>query len=289
MPAILVGLAAFALFGVAMVMMKYGASVLAAPRTMFSGRENRRKSLVWLGGCLANFTYVVLFSVALGMGKASVISALNGFGLVVAAILSGVFLKEKVSLADGLGILLIVAGTGGVGYWGTSDSPAFQYSFAVFLAFCLILGGANLAGALAMFPLRFRGAAFVFSINAGYLGGISALMQKIFMTPLMQEGVTLGQGIPVLLDNPYLWVFLVTSMASFAMLQVAYQFGGAVQVVPTFSAAIILTPLFGAVLAFREKWVPAQAIAVLCILAGIYFLAGYRKEEASCTEGQTAE
>lgn len=289
MLAIVVGLAAFALFGLAMVMMKYGASVLVAPRTMFSGRENRRKSLVWIGGCLANFTYVVLFSVALGMGKASVISALNGFGLVVAALLSAVFLRERVSASDVFGILLIVVGTGGVGTWGTSDNSAFSYSPTAFLAFCLVLGAANLAGALAMFPLRFRGASFVFSVNAGYLGGISALMQKIFMTPLMQQGMGLEQGLPLLVRDPYFWVFLVTSMASFAMLQVAYQYGRAIQVVPTFSAAIILTPLFGAVLAFRETWVPAQAVAVLCILVGIYFLAGHKKQEVSSPQVQIAE
>jgi uncharacterized membrane protein len=278
MLSVLVGLAGFAIFGVAMVMMKYGAEVLAAPRTMFSGRENRRKSLVWIGGCLANMTYVALFSVALGMGKASVISALNGFGLVVAALLSAVFLKERVAFSDGIGILLIVAGTAGVGYWGTSGSEAFAYSFIAFLAFCLILGGANLAGAAAMFPLRFRGASFVFAVNAGFLGGISALMQKIFMTPVMQGGLTAGQMSSLLFRNPYFWIFVVTSMASFVMLQVAYQYGGAIQVVPTFSAAIILTPFFGAILAFRERWVLAQGLAVVLILVGIYFLAGYKKQ-----------
>ncbi len=277
--AIFMGLVAFTLFGVAMVMMKYGAEVLKSPRTMFSGRENRKKSLVWIGGCLANVSYVVFFSIALGMGKASVISALNGVGLVVAALLSAVFLKEKISLSDGLGISLIVLGTAGVGCWGGAESPVFSYSFLAFLLYCLILGAANLAGALAMFRVNFRGAAFVFAVNAGYLGGITALVQKIFMTPLMQDGLSLGQSIPYLVKHPYFWVFLVTANASFVMLQVAYQYGQAIQVVPTFSAAIILTPFLGAIIAFQEKWVMPQALAVLSILAGIYFLAGYGKRE----------
>ena len=280
MAAILVGLTAFGVYGAAMVMMKYGAEMLARPRSMFAGASNRRKSLVWLAGCVANVTYVVLFSVALGLGHASVIAALNGFGLVVAAVLSRLFLREAISRAEALGIGLIVLGTAGVGYWGTHEPTCFAFSFKAFLVYNLVLGALNLAGSLAVIIAGYRGAAFVFAAVGGCLGGVSALFQKIFMTPLMTDGPSLGEAVPLLIRNPYFLVFLVTSMAAFVMLQVAYQFGTAVQVVPTFSAAIILSPFWGGILAFQEPFGVPQGLSVAVILTGVYFLAGRRKRSA---------
>jgi uncharacterized membrane protein len=269
---ILIGLAGFTLFGVAMVMMKYGAEVLSRPSQMLRGSANRKKSLIWALGCLANFLYVVLFSIALGMGEASVISALNGFGLVVAAILSRLFLHEKLSSAEVVGIGMIIVGTASVGYFSRPTVRAFSFSPFVFWSFCFVTLLGNLGGDGYTLLHRLRGAGIVFAINAGYLGGLSALLQKIFMTPLMQ-GVTASHGlIAALCRDPYFYIFIVASMASFAMIQVAYQFGKAVQVVPTFSSAIILTPVVGAAIIFQERLTVFQVVGIVAIILGVFFL-----------------
>jgi len=276
---IAIGLAGFSLFGVAMVMMKYGAGVLADPRTMFTGRENRKKSAVWILGCGANVAYVVLFSIALGMGHASVVSALNGFGLVVAALLSSLFLRERISRSEALGMCAVVLGTGAVGYWGRQSIEEFVFSPSVFWGFALATFFVNLAAAGWTLLRGYRGADIVFAANAGYLGGISALLQKIFMTPLMEtwgEGAGAGR-LAALLSEPYAYAFLVTSMASFAMIQVAYQFGKAVRVVPTFSSAIILTPVAGAAVVFHEEIRGGQWVGIALILAGIFLLSAQKQ------------
>lgn len=277
---IAVGLAGFSLFGVAMVMMKYGAEVLADPRRMFSGKENRKKSSIWILGCGANIAYVVLFSIALGMGHASVVSALNGFGLVVAALLSFLFLRERISRNEAIGMCAVVLGTGAVGYWGRQSIQGFVFSPSVFWSFALLTFCVNLVAAGYTLLRGYRGADIIFAANAGYLGGISALLQKIFMTPLVEkwgQGTGMGRLLAVLLFQPYAYAFLLTSMASFAMIQVAYQFGKAVRVVPTFSSAIILTPVVGAAVVFHEEIRGGQWMGIALILAGIFLLSAQRQ------------
>ena len=126
---------------------------------------------------------------------------------------------------------------------------------------------------------RYKRAGIVFAVNAGYLGGASALLQKIFMTPLMQEPTESQELISLLLRDPYFYVFIVTSMASFVMVQVAYQFGKAVQVVPTFSSAIILTPVVGAAVVFKERITQLQILGIFLILLGILFLTALAKKQ----------
>ncbi len=213
------------------------------------------------------------------MGNASVISALNGWGLVVAAVLSRLFLHEEISAGEIAGILTIIAGTGAVGYWGrqTTDQ-AFAFVALEFWRFTGVTIVLNLLAVGYTLLHGYRGADIVFAVNAGYLGGISALLQKIFMTPLVEGWGTQRSTIATLLGEPYVYVFLVTSMASFAMIQVAYQFGKAIRVVPTFSSSIIVTPVLGAIMVFHERVNTFQAAGIALILIGIVLLSVYKRE-----------
>ena len=127
--------------------------------------------------------------------------------------------------------------------------------------------------------MQFKGAGFVCAANAGCLGGIAALCQKLFMTPLVVPGQVTESAAVFLLKDPFFWIFAVLAIGAFVMIQVAYQFGQAILVVPTYSATIILSPFIGAVIAFYEPINEPQVIAVVCILVGIYFLAGLSKKE----------
>lgn len=265
--AILMGVIGYSLFGVAMALMKYGAVFLKQPRSVLSNSAIRNRCLVWLSGCLINFLYVGLVTYALGSGKAAVISSLNGVGLAVLVLLSHFFLKEIVGFPELVGIGVIVCGTVLLGLFDRPSPVEFTFRAPEVLFFSLLTIGIPALGVVYSLAAKFRGAVLNFSVFAGVLGGVSLLYQKIFMVNLLEHA-----KLASLLRDPYFIAFLVTSNASFIMLQVAYLFGRAVVIVPIFSSVIILTPVLGGVVVFAETLSIAQWIGLGVVVSGIVIL-----------------
>ena len=268
--AIVYGLLAYALFGVAMAMMKYGAEVLAHPSTIRTDPGDRRRFAVWCGGNAVNFVFVVLQTYAFGLGRVSVISAFAGVGLVVLAILSRLVLREPAGPGIVGAIALVVLGTAAVG--GFSDDAGARSIPADHGARLLVFGAATIGPwGVAVAGSRLRGwaaATVVFGVGAGTLGGVAILCQKVFGTAQV-EGFDLAR----LLVEPTFWGFAVVSLSSVAVLQVAYLFGRAVVVVPLFLGALIAIPVAGGTLVFGEPFATGQAAGVVLILVGIVLLA----------------
>lgn len=270
----MVGIFGYVLFGVAMALLKYGADSLATPRQIFRDRLVRLRFIVWLIGMVTNTIYVAVITIALGFGKASVISAFNGVGLAVLAVLSHFFLKEPIGRFEIGGLTFIIFGTGTLGLMGGTEVEIYQYSISAFILMNLILFSILLLSTLFTFLRKYAGAAIIFSITAGSLGGISLLYQKIFMTHQIESA-----GLWKLLQDPYFLIFLIVSNGSFVVLQVAYQFGKAVTIVPIFSSTFIVMPVIGAIWVFSEAFLPWQGVGIVLILVGIVFLTGLSGSE----------
>lgn len=267
--ALLWGTAAYTVFGVALVAMKHGAADILHPRTLFATAESRRRGAIWAAGALANFGYVVFLSVALKHGHASVVAALNGWSLVIVALLGRVFLGERLSRADQAGSAAVVLGVVLIGLYGGVQEGELVFDRGRVAGF--VLGTTALAGG-AVLVSRLRGwwrAATILGATAGTLAGLSVILQKIFIQPVLGEG---GVDLWAMLPSPWFWGYLLLSNGGFVVLQFAYPFGRAVQVAPALVSTMILAPIAGGVLCFGEALSGPQLVGTAAILVGVILL-----------------
>lgn len=267
--ALLWGIAAYSACAVGLVGMKHGSADVLHPRRMFETAESRRRGLIWLLGAGSNFGCAVLLSVALKYGHASVLAALNGYTLVGVALLSRVFLGERLSRADRAGIAAVVVGVVLVGLFGVAQTEALSFAPGRVTAFAAVLLGCN--GALVLVSWR-RGwwkAASVLGVTAGLLAGLGVVLQKIFVDPVLSED---GVDLWALLPSPWFWLYLIASNGSLIVLQIAYQFGRAVQVAPALVSLMILVTIAGGVVCFDETLSPGQVLGTAVILTGVLLL-----------------
>ncbi len=271
------GTAAFSAYGVGLVAMKHGAADILHPRSLFATPQSRRRGAIWLCGALANFGCVVLLSVALKHGHASVVAALNGWSLVVVALLSRLFLGERLSRADQAGIAVVVAGVAALGLYGGVQAEGLSYEPGRVSAFVFgVLGG---TGALVLGSWRagwWRGAT-VLGTAAGVLAGLSFVLQKIFIDPVLADD---GVDLWAMLPSPWFWLYLLVSNGGFAVLQLAYPFGRAVEVAPAVVSSMILVPIAGGVICFGEALSVPQILGTVAILAGVWLLTALEKPGA---------
>ncbi len=262
------GVLAFTFYGVAMVMMKYGADALSTPKAVLTDAGVRVKALVWATGSGLNLAFTGTLGLAVGLGHASVVSALNGYGLVVVAVLGRVFLKERLVRLQLLGMVVVVAGVAGIGF---SASPMAEgpltWTMADLLWFCAglaVLSGAGVAGSYAQ---KWRHAAPVFAAVAGVLGGVAIVLQKVAITPVLE--VESEQWVVWRLATSLLfWAWSATATGSFVVLQVAYKFGKANTIAPVMVATMIVVPLLGGPLVLGEVLTAGQMAGTLVVIAG---------------------
>jgi drug/metabolite transporter (DMT)-like permease len=124
----------------------------------------------------------------------------------------------------------------------------------------------------------------IFGVTAGVLGGISMMIQKIFVTPVLGRGLSAAQIATALATSRLVYIFIVVSMGAFVMVQVAYQFGRAIQVIPATVSAMILTPVMGGILVFGEIMTPWQSAGTIFIVVGVILLSAFNKESKVAAE-----
>jgi drug/metabolite transporter (DMT)-like permease len=274
--ALIWGTAAYTLYAVGLVAMKHGAADILHPRTLFATRESRRRGAIWLAGAISNFAFVILLSVALKNGHASVVAALNGWALVAVALLSRVFLGERLSRADRAGSAAVVFGVVLVALYGGVQEATLEFDGDRVVEF---VGAVSLAtGALVFVSWRrawWQGAT-VLGTAAGVLAGLSIVLQKIFIDPVLGED---GVDLSAMLPSPWFWLYLVTSNGGFVVLQLAYPFGRAVQVAPALVSSMILVPVAGGVYCFGEGLSAMQIAGTVAILFGVILLTAIEKNE----------
>jgi small multidrug resistance pump len=286
-PSLVWGSIAYTIFGVAMVLMKLGEPFLAAPRQVFKDPALTKSLLFWLGGIAGNFAFATTLAIALGNGHASVVSALNGVGLIVIAVLSWVFLKERLSKAGLAGMALVVVGVALIGLFSLPPGPApalddgtMVMFFGVVLFTCVGAGGVSLARPALGGP--FLGAA------AGALGGAAILFQKIFVGPLMQEPLGPWALTVALATSFFFWCWSAAASSSFVVLQVAFRLGDATKVSPAMVSAMILVPQAGGVALFAEELALGQLLGTALVLVGVVLLTATPSAAPDATSSATA-
>lgn len=272
---VLLALLGTSLFNVGMGMQKPGAPLLLRLGSALRQSQGRRLLGLWVVGVACTVVAVVLSYKALDYGPASVVGAVNGFGLVALTLFSALALKEKVGRAEITGMLAIVAGVGLIGYFGARahEGPPRVDLRALLQGSAAVLGVPGLVLGLSGLGLL-RPGGLALGALAGAFSGIGLVVMDVATTGLYNWWLCFS-------------IWLAVSIASFVFTQVAYRFGRAIEVVPTFLSASILAPVVLGPWALGEVLTPMMGLGVVTILAGVVVLGASSDRQPDAPSGDS--
>jgi drug/metabolite transporter (DMT)-like permease len=236
---------------------------------LYDKKHYIKKWLIWLSGTLGTLIAIGIVMIAIAFGKVSVVSSMAGCGLIVLAIFSYFVLKEKISLKNIFGIILIVIGSGLVGLLNNQSSEKEMNLLPIIIypiTFCLIYLILWLFGHKSTFS------GFIAGGCSGMFAGLAVIFQKallihgnIFSLPNNNENY-------FILQNPYLYLWLGVTVISFLILQFAYHLGTNIQIIPSYNVNMIIVPAIGGVIVFNENLIVWQWLSILLIIVGVFLL-----------------
>jgi uncharacterized membrane protein len=267
--------AGYSIHAIAQAGQKIGLAVAAKRRA--------RGLIIWVFSTLSMPSSVFLILYAVSIGNASLVGAMSGSGLASLAIFSHLFMRERISKRELIGVFTIVAAAILIGLFRLEtavEEPNLRALYIYFPAVC---------GTYLLLWLGFQNRTRIVGITiaglAGALGGFVPLFQKVSASPLglsrpllhLRFGnetalTSLLQRGANLLSNPWALTWIAISLVSMVVMQFAYRRGKAIQLIPAFAANTIAIPVVGGVLAFHERLHPFQWIGVVLILAGVLLL-----------------
>lgn len=267
---VLVAVGAYSLLDVSKAVQKIGISAYVTHRV--------RGSLVWMAATLGTTLSSFLVLYAVSMGSVVLVGSLSGTGLAAMLLFSRAVLKEKMGRQRVIAVSAILLGPFLMaGVQIAHPGAVTPLGLAAFAA------GVFLAGAVASLALRnSRGAGLTFAATAGSLSGLVVLFQKVstvtagraasFIDGSLAEAPALVRDVAQVVVNPYTVVWILLSVLSTVVLQLAYRDEHVSRTVPVFGAGNILVPVVGGILCFGEVLHALQWMGVASVLAGIVLL-----------------
>jgi len=224
----------------------------------------RRDFLIWLFGFFLTFVASLMTMTAQRMTeKTSLVSSMNGVGLIGLALFSLFVLKEKVGLREWFSVLLIALGTTTISYFNKSAASNY-YSFNNLL-WCV---GACIAGSIVIILVAKalnKGRAFFYAMIAGLGLG----MMNIFYH---MSKVASPAGAPFY-ASPYFWIaFMILGNVGFVMTNLAFFHGTGIVIVPTVNSFLMISPMVFEFLIFRTTLTPMQYVGAGIIILGVILL-----------------
>lgn len=228
--------------------------------------EYRRDFLIWcVGISLTVVAGLLTFVAQLMSDKTSLVSSLNGVGLIGLAIFSMLVLKERVGLREWGAVAMIGIGTAVISYFNVKN-PNEHYYFNAML-WCVGVTTAICVLMIIGTKVFNKGRALVYAATAGLFLGIMNIFYHV-------GGVVSG-GAGFWAN--YSWVyflisFLILGNVGFLFTNLAFFHGTGILVVPTVNSFLIMSPLVYEVLIFNTVLMPMQYAGVAIILAGVIIL-----------------
>ena len=250
---------------------KMKVKVLGQGRAMFRP-PHRRDFVIWVLGALTSLSATILYSLALKYtDKSSLVSSMNGVGLIALVFFAWLVLKEPMGIREWLGAGLVVAGTTAMSYLDQPLPAGQSYVLSRFLTLVAILIAVFLPLVLlALKVVRLHG--LVFGALVGTIIGVAMILGD--MALVKSQGDFLGQ-----LQNPYSYAAIFCGGSALTLTQVAFWRASALSVVPTINSFMILIPVLMEYFTFGTVLQPVQYLAVLVIVLGVVLITTSSRQE----------
>ncbi|MEI6386542.1 MAG: DMT family transporter [Spirochaetota bacterium] len=267
--AITLALVGNALLSLGMVLQKRHIAFLGGSPRSPNDKERiqRRDRLGWISGfAIVNSAPVFNYLALLGLSP-NVVAAVIGSNVAFTALFSRLLLKEAISPRTFVLSLFLFAAIGLAGFRGSAPGagPAASEGLVYFFLALPVLA------ALVTLALRRRrrseGLAVAIGGIAGALGGFSILPMKLL-------GAQAEQNFASWLLHPWLWLYLLASASSFAIVQLAYKDGRMGRVAPAFYGLQVLWPAVASLSVFGLPFDPLQWLAFAAIALSVALISG---------------
>ena len=270
-----------------------------------TGYRKSLKNLIinkaWIFGLGLNASSTFFAAGAFALASITIIQPLYGFGLIVLVIFIRFYLKEKINRLDIFGVLFGVIGIIVIGVTARL-LPVVSYTdildmflhfrgiifFAVFLSIALI--------SYIVSEKTKKTTSLVFLvISSAIWTSTQNIFNKAVATAVRDagfRGAFFGEA--WLYTWSFVLLFLFVSIIGIIMLNIAYQQGHGVIILPIWTAMQVIIPVLSGIIVFRE-WQPGtgykgweiavQSVGIIIMLASIVVLSisNGRKEEFSKT------
>ncbi|MFH1539252.1 MAG: DMT family transporter [bacterium] len=232
-------------------------------------REHRREFLGWLTGILMTFIAGGFFVVAQNMtDKTSIVTSMNGVGLIGLALFSYFVLKERVGVREWGAVMLIIAGTVTVllfkeftGHERNISLPGLYWSCGVTAAIFTVL---------TLLAIRVgRGRALILAAVAGTFLGLMHIFFHAGPQVEFGGGQLWEQVRPAAL---YIFIGFMLGNGGFFYTNWAFFHGSGIYVVPTVNSFLMITPMIYEVFIFNATLTPMQYVGAAVIIAGVVVL-----------------
>lgn len=255
--AALIALAGNFLLSLGMVLQKRNVAWIGATEKRTPSYRAARSGWI-VGFVLMNLAPIFNYFALMGL-SANVVSALIGANVAFTALLAAVFLKEGLGRRRLAFIALLFAALMVAGLRGGSGSDESFSAKDFFVFFALPLAAAGLVLALRA-KKKGRGLAVLIAAVSGALGGYMVLALRAVQ-------LASGGNLLAWFTAPYLYVYIVSGIASFSLVQFAYKDGEMQSVSPAYYGMQVLWPAVASYAVLGLPFDPVQASA----FAGIAF------------------
>lgn len=266
LPASVLALMGNFLLSFGMVLQKKNVSWIGASDR--STREYHSACLGWFAGfILMNIQPIFNYLALMGL-DANVVSALIGANVAFTAILAATMLHEKLGRARFFYILLLFAAMALAGARGAAvgkrGAPEIFNTGMFYLFFAVPLAAAAIVLLIRM-KRTGRGLAVIIAGIAGCIGGYTVLSMRAVQ-------LVAGSNIWAWFLTPYLYTYLVSGIASFLIIQVAYKDGEMQAVAPAYYGMQVIWPAVAAYFVLGSTFDLLQALAFVCVAFSIVMI-----------------
>lgn len=300
MNAILLAIAAAIFWGFGNVFQKQGMTT-SFPKISLSNLMRQIPTIVktlatnwlWMIGLVLMLTGAGLYFVALGIGDITVVQPILCLVVVVSAVVGVVWLKEKVSRIEWIGIALVLLGVVAVSIAGggkTGNLPTGSAQLVFFIVVIVLTG--------LTFLLRKVGASLEFSlaVAAGLVFGLANISAKLLTDRMMVEAGAPAAGesfnyfravvLQAIFTDYPIYLVIVTNVAGNAFYQTAFANGRASIVAAIVTIMGNTVPIIAAITIFGEQVKLLHAVGIAVVLVGAAVLAlGSRNKSSGDSNG----
>ena len=261
----LLGMIGALLMNVGKGVQKHKVHVLRKGRRIVAPRH-RRDLCIWLVGIGMTVSSTVPYGAGIWLsGSPSTIAAMTGVGLCGVVIYAWWVLGERIGVADGMGIGLVVIGTSVLSYIGATQEGV-QRTFAPITLLTMVAaltGTAAIACLVALRVRRLHGAAY--GLTAGMLIGLAMF--------LVDAGAVVANGsLAGLLRTPFPWLALLALASALTVTQLGFFRSRALVVIPSLNSSTILVPVLLEATVYGQLPGMGSATLIAVIVVGVLLL-----------------
>jgi len=222
---------------------------------------------IWCTGVLMTLSFGVFQWLAMRfVNNPSLITAMNGFGLVALVLFAVKVIGERINAREIASILLIMTATFFMTYYQAPTTEMRDFNLAALLVGTMI--PIALFGALSAYALVSRKLhGFAWGALSGSCNAIPSLLLKVSWVVVGTQASIFEQ-----LRHPYLYLALLVGIVATATTQVGFWRDRAIIVVPTFISFNMIVPAIAEYFIFGVRLHHMQFAAMGGIILGVILL-----------------